>query len=463
MRRWFLGLALVLGAALSASAQATATPPEPKLPLTRILFVFDASYSMHGRWESGTKMETAQRLMGRFLDSLAVLPNPNFQLALRAYGHQKPVPPQDCEDTKLEVPFAPNNAGKIKKRIQSLRPMGTTPIARSLLRSGNDFPACADCRNIIVLITDGIEACDEDPCAVSALLQKKGIILKPFVIGVGLDGSQKKAFDCVGTYFDAADERSFRQALSVVITQVLDNTTAQINLLDARGFPTETDVPITLHDRLSGKLIKSFVHTLNYKGNPDTLLLDPLMTYRMTVFTVPPVTVDSVFVAAGKHTPIGAKTPQGNLEVLMNRSSTFNVPKAVVRLQGQAQTLHVQPFNTKQKYLVGTYQVELLTLPRYYETVRIEPGKTTTLSLPAAGDVTVQLKTASAGALFVERQGGAWEWVVDLDPVQTRQQFALQPGSYKMVARARQAQSTLYSATVSFTVSSGASTLVKIP
>ena len=147
----------------------------------------------------------------------------------------------------------------------------------------------------------------------------------------------------------------------------------------------------------------------------------------------------------------------------MNRSSSFNVPKAVVRMPGQSQVLHVQSFNTKQKFLVGTYQVELLTLPRYYETVRIEPGKTTTLSLPAAGDVTVQLKTASAGALFVERQGGAWEWVVDLDPVQTRQQFALQPGSYRMVARARQAQSTLYSATVPFTVSSGASTLVKIP
>ena len=463
MRKGLVGLAVLLLGALPLGAQALSATPEPKAPLTRILFVFDASYSMYGRWETGTKMETAQRLMGRFLDSLNALPQPNFQLALRAYGHQKPVPPQDCEDTRLEVPFADNNAPKIKKRIQSLRPMGTTPIARSLLRSANDFPACADCRNIVVLITDGIEACDEDPCAVSAMLQKKGIVLKPFVIGIGLDGSQKKAFDCVGTYFDAADEKSFRQALGVVITQVLDNTTAQINLLDSKGFPTETDVPIALHDRLSGRLVKSFVHTLNYKGNPDTLLLDPLMTYRMTVYTVPPVTVDSVFVAAGKHTQIGAKTPQGHLEVLMNRPSSFNVPKAVVRLPGQTQALHVQAFNTKQKYLVGTYQVELLTLPRYYETVRIDPGKTTTLSLPAAGDVTVQLKTASAGALFVERAGGAWEWVVDLDPIQTRQQFALQPGSYRMVARAKQAQATVYSSTVPFTVSSGASTLVKIP
>ena len=73
--------------------------------LTRILFVLDASNSMYGRWENGTKMEIAQRLMNRMVDSLSEIQDPNFQLALRVYGHQKPVPPQDCNDTKLEVPF----------------------------------------------------------------------------------------------------------------------------------------------------------------------------------------------------------------------------------------------------------------------------------------------------------------------------------------------------------------------
>jgi Ca-activated chloride channel family protein len=30
-------------------------------------------------------------------------------------------------------------------------------------------------RNVIILITDGIEACDEDPCAVSRALMAKGM------------------------------------------------------------------------------------------------------------------------------------------------------------------------------------------------------------------------------------------------------------------------------------------------
>ena len=193
--------------------------------ISRILFVLDASNSMYGRWENGTKMEVAQRLMTEMIDSLSDVENPNFELALRVYGHQKPVPPQDCNDTKLEVAFGPNNLSRIKQKIRELRPLGTTPIARSILSSGGDFPKCENCRNIIVLITDGVEACDEDPCAASKILQKKGITLKPFVIGIGLDPELVKSFDCVGSYYDAKNEVAFKKVLGVILTQVLDNTT----------------------------------------------------------------------------------------------------------------------------------------------------------------------------------------------------------------------------------------------
>ena len=109
-------------------------------------------------------------------------------MALRMYGHQSPVPPQDCNDTKLEVPFAEGNASKIRQELRYVVPKGTTPIAHSLEMGGGDFPPdCDNCRNIIILITDGVEACDGDACAVSLELQRKGIILKPFVIGIGID------------------------------------------------------------------------------------------------------------------------------------------------------------------------------------------------------------------------------------------------------------------------------------
>src|SRR3954470_21612938 len=142
----------------------------------RILFIFDDSYSMYANWNSNIKIEVAKKVMGEFLDSLQTVPN--LQLALRCYGHTTFFKPErNCKDTRLEVPFADarSNVPKMKQRIQKLEPMGTTPIAYSLGESAADFPECSNCRNIVILITDGIEECGGNPCEVSAELQRKKI------------------------------------------------------------------------------------------------------------------------------------------------------------------------------------------------------------------------------------------------------------------------------------------------
>lgn len=447
-----------------ASAQLwSQTKPEAEPePLTRILFVFDGSQSMYGRWESGTKIQVAQRLMGQMLDSLqGIQSEANFQLALRVYGHQKPVPPQDCSDTKLEVPFGTGNIYKIKRVLRAINPMGTTPIAGSLMKAADDFPPCANCRNIIILITDGVEACDGDPCIVSQRLQKQGIILKPFVIGIGMDENFKESFECVGTYFDAADENTFKNVLGVVISQALDNTTAQINLLDINGKPTETNVPIILYDHTSQKVKKSFVHTLNYKGQPDTLVLDPLVVYDMEVHTVPPVRVDSITIYPGTHTHIGASTPQGQLDLRANTRQNTSI-SCIIKPHGKNEILHVQEFGTTQRYISGTYDLEILTLPRIIQSgVEIDASATTTIAIPPPGMVTLQTGTSGYGSIFVQREDG-YQWVTDLSESSERQVFQLQPGQYLVVFRSKFAQETGYSKTKEFRVSSGSSTIVKI-
>jgi len=80
-------------------------------PLTRILFVFDGSQSMYGRWKTGMKIKIAQKLLGELMDSISY--RDDIQLAFRAYGHQYPVisrEKRNCEDSKLEVPFGKNVA-----------------------------------------------------------------------------------------------------------------------------------------------------------------------------------------------------------------------------------------------------------------------------------------------------------------------------------------------------------------
>ena len=94
---------------------------------------------MYAQWEGSTRMTIAKTLLSNMLDSLVGVDN--LEIGLRCYGHQKPSSPQDCRDTKLEVDFGKNTITAIKKRLETLRPKGTTPIARALESGALDFPS----------------------------------------------------------------------------------------------------------------------------------------------------------------------------------------------------------------------------------------------------------------------------------------------------------------------------------
>lgn len=431
---------------------------KPK-PTTRILFVFDASQSMFGRWQSDMKITIAQKLLSKLLDSLKT--KENLEVALRVYGHQKQYPPQDCDDTKLEIPFAKDNFDKIKYKLKTLVPKGTTPIAASLELAAEDFTPCDNCRNIIVLITDGLEECGGDPCSVSLYLQKKGIVLKPFIIGIGKDYST--AFECVGTYFDAASEQEFSQALNIVISQALNNTTAQVNLLDASGDPTETNVNMTFYDELSGMVKYNFIHTINNKGVPDTLYLDPLSTYKMVVNTIPSVTVDSIVLTPGKHTIIAADVPQGNLLLKVGGTNAKNIDlDAIVRLKDKMETINVQSFGLTEKYLTGKYDLEVLSMPRLYiSDIDISQSYTTTVEIPQPGIAVIQASANGYGSVYLEEENEL-KWIYNLRENTMQETLSLQPGKYKVVFRTKFAAKSGYTVEKSFKVTSGSSTSVKL-
>lgn len=414
---------------------------------------------MYGRWQTGMKIDVAKKFMAEMLDSLRYLDN--IELALRVYGHQKPFPPQDCDDTRLEVPFERGNAMRIKERLNELKPKGTTPIARSLEACANDFPA-SGARNIIVLVTDGVEECDGDPCAVSAALQRRGIVLKPFVIGMGLDESLKKTFDCVGNYYDAANEEMFRTALSMVISQALDNTTMQVNLLDVFNNPTETNVNMTFYNQLNGSVKYNFIHTINSRGNPDTLTIDPLSTYKIVVHTIPPMEKGDVTLTPGKHTIVGIDAGQGTLFLKLDGVSDYKKLQCLVRKSGELKTLHVQEFNTSEKYLVGKYDLEILTLPRIYlNDIDISQSKTTTLQIPPPGIVSFTSNGPGYGSVYL-LDGDEMKWVYNLDESFTKETIVIQPGNYRVIYRAKNSRESIYTIDKTFKVTSGASNVIPL-
>ena len=435
----------------------TESHAEIEKPLTRILFIFDASTSMIERWEGEQKFEKAKKLMFELLDSLEIIQKEQkLEVALRVYGHQSPVPPPDCFDSKLEVSFGESTIGLIKDKLKTIEPRGTTPIAYSLGQSEADFPLCNDCRNIIVLITDGLEMCHGDPCEVSTALQKKGIVLKPYIIGVNIDIKLVDLLECMGNYFNAANENEFRQAINTIISQVTNLTSVQVNLLDTSGKPIETNVVMSFHDNFSGDIRYTYMHTLNNTGKPDTIYLDILSTYDLKVHTIPPVFKDSIRLEEYKHNIIEVPAPQGTLFVDIQGENPLNSNfKCILQKSGIPQTIYVIDADKRQKLITGIYDLEILTMPRIYvDAVKIEQSKVNKIEIPEPGDVVINFRNPSYGTLLHE-YGDILTNLFDFTPEQTHYKLRLQPGYYRVVYREKKHFKSINTGEAKFRVTSG--------
>lgn len=426
---------------------AAAAPTGPKK--TRILFLLDCSGSMLANMDGDTRMNVAKRLLSELIDSLST--KPNLEIGLRAYGHQSDRTEADCYDSKLEVGFWPKNTTAIKNRLKTLQAKGNTPISYSLEQSARDFPKDPNAENLVILITDGLESCNRDPCAVAAALRSKNINLKPFIIGLGNDADFKTAYSCVGQYFDAKSAQGFKSVLRKIVRQTLNKTTVTVSLLNHANLPKETNLNMSFYNALNGEIVYDIVHYLDGRGLPDTLNIDPSITYNLVVNSIPAVEKKNIVINAGMHNNISVKVPQGNLMVTHPLSSGYGKTLPVMIRQGK-NLLNVQAINTPQPYLVGTYDVEVLTIPRtVMKNVNIQGGKNTTIDIPGPGLVNITDNVAGYGGIYEVREDGQEVLVYNLNRG-SRVSLSIQPGEYKVVYRSAKATGSKFTAVKYFTV-----------
>jgi len=462
----FLSVFLVLGASfLGTAAKAQAIQKtERQQKTTRILFVLDGSGSMMKIWGGKTRMEVARELLTELVDSLGRLPR--VEVGLRVYGHQFNYRQKNCTDSKLEVGFRPGGHEEIKSVLKEINPQGTTPIAYSLEQAAYDFPDKDErYRNVIIMITDGEEACGGDPCAISKALQQKGILLKPFVIGMGIEPDFAASFECMGRFFNAANKDQFRKALREVTLQTLGKTTVSVELTDAGGNKIEKDVNFAFFNTATVRAMYNIVHFRDRRGKTDILEIDPIPTYHLVVYTVPPVVKKNVEFIGGQHNEVKVKTPQGNL--LVKQAGAIDYSRehsAIVREAGDNETLLVQRVNQPKRLLEGSYEVEVLTLPpKVYKNVKVRQGKTTTLNVPGPGILTLLNKFEGFASIYTVGDDGKQRWLHDLpDENHAKLNVAIQPGRYLLVYRPKQVNGSEFTKTKRFTITSGNSTVLDV-
>jgi Ca-activated chloride channel homolog len=436
------------------------TKVQQKLPeKTRILFLLDASGSMLEQWErpNQTRWSVAKSILIKLVDSLGQ--NSKLELGLRVYGHRSPQEIKNCKDTWLEVPFKPRSHTLIIQKLNEIKPKGVTPITYSLEQAANDFPASAGYRNIVILITDGIESCGGDLCAMSRAMQKKGVFLRPYIIGLGLQ--TEKSLECAGRYIDADTPGKFNDVLNEAIETSFAKTTVSVQILDANNQPTETNVNVSFLNSLTGIPMYDFVHYRDSQGRPDTVQIDPVVDYDLVVNTIPPVIKNNVALLIGKHNVLSIRAPQGNVLVTQDGRRDNNL-QALVREKGKSELIHTQRSNETVRYLTGNYEVETLTLPRRVFNIELQPNKTETILLPAPGIANFNTISTGYGSLYEIKADGTQVWVCNLNDLKSQFSLSLLPGQYKIVFRVKQTTGSKYTGFKKFTVKSGTTLAVNV-
>ena len=204
----------------------------------------------------------------------------------------------------------------------------------------------------------------------------------------------------------------------------------------------------------------TFVHTINKFGNPDTLIIDPKIKYDLVVNTIPKIEKKDIVIYKNIHNTIVLDAPQGFIK-LKHANATKSYPLMCRVMQsGSCETINVQQVNQTDKYIVGKYNVELLTLPRKTIEVEVSQSTTTTIDVLAPGTLSFSTKENTVAQLFQTNNEKKDEWVCNLDTSNKSGLLQLQPGTYKIVYRYLNKLDSKDTSFSEFTISSNKTTTI---
>ncbi|MHB8809141.1 MAG: vWA domain-containing protein [Desulfobulbaceae bacterium] len=210
---WLVSLLAVPSMLLSAGA---ATTPQAEGGNPTVL-ILDASGSMWGKIGGKEKIVIAKEVMNELIDGLPA----DMQVGLSVYGHRRE---KDCDDIEMLVPIGKLNKAAMKAKIATIKAKGKTPLSDAVRQAAAAL-GYTERRSSVVLVSDGLETCNADPCAVAADLARAGVDFKIHVIGFDISKEDQGRLRCLadktgGLFLAAADAQSLRSALTETMAKV---------------------------------------------------------------------------------------------------------------------------------------------------------------------------------------------------------------------------------------------------
>lgn len=322
-----------------------------------IEIILDASGSMRAAMSSGkTKMTAAREAIEQLLTNLD---DNSIQLAIRAYGHQFIVAQHNCEDTELLFPLGIVDKNSAMNKINSLSPQGYTPIEYSLQKAINDFPAAQKgVSNVIILVSDGEETCDGNPCQIAEEMKKSGIETTIHAIGFNVDSVAEKQLQCIadatgGKYFDAENADDLATVLLEAVNNELKYGRFTIQTFDIDDNPTSASVFI--RDQKTGKSVKNALNKLDGHGSGNDGIYSYLYEpgeYKVDIGNI--LVQENIILEAGEEKVI--KVYLSELELTTKNSEVIFKIKTINDSLVDAQMVKAEKIWTK-KLPAGDYKI----------------------------------------------------------------------------------------------------------
>jgi Ca-activated chloride channel family protein len=240
------GSACGLMAALACGLlPATAHAGEPVPGATpKVELVLDVSGSMSAKDIDGqSRMSAAKQAFDDVLDSTPE----GVDLGIRTLGANYPGNDRKtgCKDTAQLYPVGQLNRDQAKSAVATLQPTGWTPIGPALLAAAGDIKG-GDGTHRLVLITDGEDTCNANPCDVARQIAAEGIDLTIDTLGLIPDAKTRNQLSCIaeatgGTYTTV----QHRQQLTTKVKQLVDRSTdTAVTPTATQGAGSCTDAPV---------------------------------------------------------------------------------------------------------------------------------------------------------------------------------------------------------------------------
>ncbi len=180
------------------------------------ILVMDGSGSMWGQIDGVAKITIAQQVV---TDLLETLPE-DQRLGLIAYGHRER---GNCTDIETLVAPGSGTRAAIADAVNGIKPLGKTPMTDSVIAAAEALRYTEDSATVI-LVSDGVETCNPDPCAAARLLEEAGIDFTAHVIGFDVTGDAEALtqMQCIaaetgGQFLTASNATELGAALNTVV------------------------------------------------------------------------------------------------------------------------------------------------------------------------------------------------------------------------------------------------------